>query len=658
MPVVSFPGIYWVEEGGIPVVSAASPDIGGFEGRFKRGLTTDIGFVTSWEQFETLYGTYHYSTGTTSEYYGPHCVKQFFDNLGSGCWINRIVNSGDGAAAYAPATADGTAAFAAIAPVGVGEGGNDLSIGFTKVSTTLAANWLNVDATVTLTSAQGFEVGDILITANQQAMIQAINYATNVCTILATGVGGDVTGDAVYTTSTHRVSTTLALPAALADTTITLTDASRVTVGALLSINDAANSEQVTVTAVSGNAVTIAAPGIATAAGFIAATPVVSQEFDLRVYEDDVLLETHTYLSVSATSNDYSTTRLTGTDNESTLITCTDGAGSDAADFNYSPIHTGLTTTDGVALAGGTDALAPTDAEFVGTAGSGAKTGLYLFDAASRLNFFSLPDAGSTAVDQGADIYAAAREDTMYIAHTYFDDDSMIDMYDMRKTIALDSSYTALYGPWYSIADPDIDGHTISIPPDGGVQGVYSSTTRTRGVHKAPANVALNGVQGLLVSMTEVERGQLNPEGINVIADFTGQNRGYRVYGARTLWSVEDGYHYVNIRRLVTYIRTAVIEDMQWVVFEPNNARTRSKVYRSLLPMLSSQYNAGALWTPGSVEGENGAYYVKCDNENNPPADVEAGKLTCRIGIRPTPPAEFVIFNLGLISGTLTVTAV
>jgi len=653
MPVVSFPGVYWVEEGGIPVVSAASPDIGGFEGRFKRGLTTDIGFATSWEQFETLYGAYQYSTGSTSELYGPHCVKQFFDNGGGGCWINRVTNTGDSSAAYAPATADGTAAFAAISTVGAGEGGNDLSIGFTKQSTTLAVQWLFGDIIVTLTSAQGFEVGDIIVAGANQAMIQTINYTTNVCGIIAVGGAAPavLVDTAAYTTSTHRVSTTLALPVLALATTITLTDASRVTTGMILSINDITNSEQLTVASVAGNVVTVSA----LVNGFAATDPVISQEFDLRVFENGILRETHPYLSVSATSADYSTTRLTGDDNESVFITCTDGAGSDTADYNFCPINTGLTSADAVALSGAVDAAVPTDAEFVGTAGSGAKTGLNLFDNASRINFFSVTDSGTLTVDQGANTYAAARQDTEYIAHTYFDDISMIEMYNTRKATALDSSFTALYGPWYSVADPDINGHTLSIPPDGGVQGLISYATRTRGVHKAPANdAALNGVQGLLVNLTEIEQGYLNPEGINVIRDFTGNNRGYRVYGARTLWSVEDGYHYLNVRRLVTHIRSAVIEDMQWAVFEPNNAATRSALTRSLRPFLKGFYDNGALTTySGTIEGENGAYYVQCDNNNNPASEAQAGKLNVKIGIQPTYPAEFVVFTLGFINGVL-----
>jgi len=97
---------------------------------------------------------------------------------------------------------------------------------------------------------------------------------------------------------------------------------------------------------------------------------------------------------------------------------------------------------------------------------------------------------------------------------------------------------------------------------------------------------------------------------------------------------------------------------MQWVVFEPNNYETRSRLYRALQPFLHGLYKQGALWAPegATPESENGAFWVKCDSENNPPASVEAGQLVCDIGIRATPPAEFVIFNLSLQQGTLTIT--
>jgi phage tail sheath protein FI len=41
------------------------------------------------------------------------------------------------------------------------------------------------------------------------------------------------------------------------------------------------------------------------------------------------------------------------------------------------------------------------------------------------------------------------------------------------------------------------------------------------------------------------------------------------------------------------------------------------------------------------------AFYVKCDEETNPPEVVDAGQLIVEIGLAPVKPAEFVIFRIG-----------
>ena len=46
-------------------------------------------------------------------------------------------------------------------------------------------------------------------------------------------------------------------------------------------------------------------------------------------------------------------------------------------------------------------------------------------------------------------------------------------------------------------------------------------------------------------------------------------------------------------------------------------------------------------------ESPEQAFYVKCDEETNPPEVVDAGQLVVEIGLAPVKPAEFVIFRIG-----------
>jgi phage tail sheath protein FI len=47
----------------------------------------------------------------------------------------------------------------------------------------------------------------------------------------------------------------------------------------------------------------------------------------------------------------------------------------------------------------------------------------------------------------------------------------------------------------------------------------------------------------------------------------------------------------------------------------------------------------------------NASFYVKCDEETNPPESVDVGRVVCEIGVAPVKPAEFVIFRLAQASG-------
>ena len=103
-----------------------------------------------------------------------------------------------------------------------------------------------------------------------------------------------------------------------------------------------------------------------------------------------------------------------------------------------------------------------------------------------------------------------------------------------------DSEYTALfYYPWIQIAHP-LTGNLIEVPPSGSMLGLYAETDVDRGVFKAPANIVVANATDLVTRATKGDQEALNPEGINVIRDLRPQNRGIRVWGARTISSYSE----------------------------------------------------------------------------------------------------------------------
>ena len=204
-----------------------------------------------------------------------------------------------------------------------------------------------------------------------------------------------------------------------------------------------------------------------------------------------------------------------------------------------------------------------------------------------------------------------------------------------------DSSYAALYYPWVKVIDPRRPGHVRAIPPSGHALGQYALLDNEVGVHRAPANRPLQWIQDLSLHTTFGQQELLNPLAVNVLR--SEGPRGIRIMGARTLSSDPD-WTYVNVRRLLIMIRRALEIISQWVVFEPNHAPTRNKFQVAVGSYL------GALWSRGALAGatQQQAFFVKCDEENNPPPQGDNGQLLAEIGVAPSYPFEFVILRVGV----------
>ncbi|MBK1699982.1 phage tail sheath family protein [Thiococcus pfennigii] len=208
-----------------------------------------------------------------------------------------------------------------------------------------------------------------------------------------------------------------------------------------------------------------------------------------------------------------------------------------------------------------------------------------------------------------------------------------------------DSGYGAFYFPWLRMHEPAEFGRGIvAVPPSGHVAGIYARVDATRGVHKAPANEVIRGAIGLEYAVTHAEQAELNRKGVNCIRTITN---GIRVWGARTLAPEASESRYINVRRLLNFIKESIREGTNWTVFEPNDEMLRQSVVRDVSNFLRMQWRTGAL--VGSRAEE--AFFVKCDAENNPPEAVDNGQLIIDIGLCPSKPAEFVVFQVTQWSG-------
>jgi len=205
------------------------------------------------------------------------------------------------------------------------------------------------------------------------------------------------------------------------------------------------------------------------------------------------------------------------------------------------------------------------------------------------------------------------------------------------------SMFGALYYPWIKVANPANGGRPIHVPPCGHMMGIWCRTDETRGIFKAPANETPRGVLGLAYETNMREQELLNPKGINCIRNFANYNRGYKVWGARTLVEPDNiQWRYISVRRLLSYIEKSIEIGTQWVVFEPNDQDLWARVTRTVSNFLERLWREGALFGASPAE----AFYVKCDGELNTHETMMLGRLYVEVGVCPVRPAEFVIFRI------------
>ena len=162
---------------------------------------------------------------------------------------------------------------------------------------------------------------------------------------------------------------------------------------------------------------------------------------------------------------------------------------------------------------------------------------------------------------------------------------------------------------------------------------------------KAPANEVVRGALDVELNITKAEQGLLNPIGINCIRPFG--TRGIRVWGARTLSSNTD-WTYLNVRRLFNMVETTIMNGTQYAVFEPNDINLWEGLKRTINAFLRGLWRDGALFGATAEQ----AFFVKCDEETNPPESIDMGKVVVEVGIAPVKPAEFVIFRIAQIKET------
>ncbi len=211
------------------------------------------------------------------------------------------------------------------------------------------------------------------------------------------------------------------------------------------------------------------------------------------------------------------------------------------------------------------------------------------------------------------------------------------------------TAYAAAYYPWLNIVNLD-DGRDslVLLNPTAVAAGIIARQEHQFGVPHGPANAIARGVVSVDEWVSRQRHDQLHPLGINI---FQQHRDGVWLTSGRTL-SRNAAWRQLSVLRLLVMLRRALLRQMQWVVFEPNNPSLWADVRFKLESFLRQLYIAGAF--KGAHEKD--AFFVRCDGQLNTQRMIDAGKLLAEVGVAPAEPTEFVVVRISRdADGTLTV---
>ncbi len=197
----------------------------------------------------------------------------------------------------------------------------------------------------------------------------------------------------------------------------------------------------------------------------------------------------------------------------------------------------------------------------------------------------------------------------------------------------------------YSMVKNEIAKQYAILYPSASIAGIYARVDNDRGVWKAPANVGVRKVQGLAISLTDALQENLNVDAttgksINALRTFKG--KGTLVWGARTLAGNDNEWRYVPVRRFYNMVEESIKKATEFVVFEPNDAKTWMRVKTMCENFLTRMWQQGAL--AGAKPAD--AFFVNVGLGITMTAqDILEGRMNVEIGMAAVRPAEFIILK-------------
>ena len=294
----------------------------------------------------------------------------------------------------------------------------------------------------------------------------------------------------------------------------------------------------------------------------------------------------------------------------------------------------------GQAFTSGSDGSAVVDADLVGT--FAGRTGLYALPV-NDINMVAIPGEASATVHVGLQsfltrypliiAFVSPPLGTVTAANvrTYF---------TSTANIANDGFFAL--APWVKMQDP-VTGLPMLAPPEGHAMGLAALVVRRRNIAKAFAGTVdgrFTSILGLEVVFQEGDRDLLYPSNINTISS---EPEGFCIWGSRTMGVVgSSDLGQIAKRRVRNFAMKTVLQNTRWVLFDENTVESRARWKKSVSAFLTTMWKNKLLAGTRAEE----AFYVICDESNNPPSVINANRFRGRFGLKHKNTNEFVEYEV------------
>ena len=204
-----------------------------------------------------------------------------------------------------------------------------------------------------------------------------------------------------------------------------------------------------------------------------------------------------------------------------------------------------------------------------------------------------------------------------------------------------ESSFAAFFGNYKYQYDKYNDMYRW-VNVAGDVAGLRADTSTRREIWWASAGIERGQIKNaikLAFNPSQGERDLLYKNKINPIVSFPGQGAAI-VWGQKTLQSKASAFDRINVRGLFNSLERAIAVMSKNYVFEINDEFSRLRFESTVNAYLRE------------IKANRGIYdfFVRCNEDNNTPAVVDANQFIADIAIKPARTAEFITLNFIAVS--------